>query len=180
MAPSNTTTSTIDSSYHIGGNLYLPDPETCGLMGERLARARELQPLLEQLNARDLSRESRNLISLKSSNNLVQLGISKTILDMDDAFSTFADSEASMWAIHGDSVPNRDLLVKVSGSLQSPIAHHAHQPSFTTLQPRNAETADETNPCIAMLMGNAFEEKKIPYLRSFTQKGRELRAGNLS
>jgi hypothetical protein len=26
MAPSNTT-STIDSSHHIGGNLYLPDPE---------------------------------------------------------------------------------------------------------------------------------------------------------
>ena len=71
MAPSNTT-STIDSSYHIGGNLYLPDPETCGLMGERLARARELQPLLEQLNARDLRSESRNLISLKSSNLKVQ------------------------------------------------------------------------------------------------------------
>jgi hypothetical protein len=71
MAPSNTI-STIDSSYHIGGNLYLSDPETCGLMGERLARARELQPLLEQLNARDLSSESRNLISLKSSNLKVQ------------------------------------------------------------------------------------------------------------
>ena len=66
MAPSNTT-SIIDSSYHIDGNLYLPDPETCGLMGERLARARELQPLLEQLNARDLSRESKKLISLKGS-----------------------------------------------------------------------------------------------------------------
>ena len=66
MAPSNTT-STIDSSHHIGGNLYLPDPEM-RTNGERLARARELQPLLEQLNARDLSSESRNLISLKSSN----------------------------------------------------------------------------------------------------------------
>ena len=57
---SSSTASTIDSSYHIGGNLYLPDPETCGLKGERLARARRLQPLLEQLDARDLSRELRN------------------------------------------------------------------------------------------------------------------------
>jgi hypothetical protein len=59
MAPSNTT-STINSSSHIGGNLYLPDPETSRLKGERLVRARELQPFLEQLDARDLSRESRS------------------------------------------------------------------------------------------------------------------------
>jgi hypothetical protein len=59
MAPFNTT-STVNSPYHIGGDLYLPDPEACGLKGERLARIRELQPLLEQLDARDLSRESRN------------------------------------------------------------------------------------------------------------------------
>jgi hypothetical protein len=59
MAPSNIT-STMDSSYHVGGNLYLPDPETCGLEGEELARVRELQPLLEKLDARDLSRKLRN------------------------------------------------------------------------------------------------------------------------
>jgi hypothetical protein len=79
---------------------------------------------------------------------------------MDDAFSKFADSEASIWATHSDSVPSRDSLVRASGSLQSPIAHHAHQPSFTTLRPRNGETADETNPCIAIIMGNAFEKDK--------------------
>jgi hypothetical protein len=61
MASSNTT-STMDSSYHVGGNLYLPDPGTCGLKGERLAWTRELQPLLEKLDARDLSRELTNLI----------------------------------------------------------------------------------------------------------------------
>jgi len=59
MAPSNIT-STMDSSYHVGGNLYLPDPKTCGLKGERLARTRRLQPLLKKLDARDLSRELRN------------------------------------------------------------------------------------------------------------------------
>jgi len=77
---------------------------------------------------------------------------------MDDAFSKFVDSEVSTWASCGDNVPSEDLLVRVSGSLQSSIAHHAHQPSFTTLQPRNCETADETNPCIVMIMGNEFEK----------------------
>jgi hypothetical protein len=77
---------------------------------------------------------------------------------MNDAFSKFGDLEASTWAACSDNVPSRDLLVRVSGSLQSPIAHHAHQPSFTTLQPRNGETVDETNPCIAIIMGNAFEK----------------------
>ena len=50
----------MSSSYHIGGSLYLPDPETCGLNRQKLARARELQPLLRQLGARSLSRELRN------------------------------------------------------------------------------------------------------------------------
>jgi hypothetical protein len=77
---------------------------------------------------------------------------------MDDAFSKFADAEASIWATYGDNVPSRDELVRVSGSLQSPIAHHAHQPSFMTLHLRNGETADETSPCIAMIMGNMFEK----------------------
>jgi hypothetical protein len=77
---------------------------------------------------------------------------------MKDAFSNFVDSEVSTWATYNDNVPSRDLLVGVSGSLQSPIAHYAHQPSFTTLHPRNGETADETNPCIAIIMGNAFEK----------------------
>lgn len=50
----------MSSSYLIGGGLYLPDPETCGLNGQKLARARELQPLLKQLDARNLGRELRN------------------------------------------------------------------------------------------------------------------------
>jgi hypothetical protein len=88
---------------------------------------------------------------------VVQIETPKTLLDMNNAFSTFADSEVSTWAANGNSV-SRELLVRVSGSLCSRIAHHANQPSFTTLQPHNGETADETNPCIAMIMGNAFEK----------------------
>jgi hypothetical protein len=77
---------------------------------------------------------------------------------MNDAFSNFVDLEVSIWAAYSDNVPSRDLLVRVLGSLQSLIAHHAHQPSFTTLQPRNGETVDETNPCMAIIMGNAFKK----------------------
>ena len=76
---------------------------------------------------------------------------------MNSAFSKFAISEVNTWAANGDSV-SRDLLVGVSGSLCFRIAHHPHQPSFTTLRPHNGETADETNPCIPMIMGNAFEK----------------------
>jgi len=52
--------SSMDFSYYIGGNLYLRNPETCHLNGEKLTWARELQPLLEQLDARNLSHKSRN------------------------------------------------------------------------------------------------------------------------
>lgn len=46
----------------------------------------------------------------------------------------------------------------MSGSLKSPQAHRANKPSNTTPRPYNAEVADETNPCMAMIMGNAFHK----------------------
>jgi hypothetical protein len=48
-------------------------------------------------------------------------------------------------------------LVRPSGSLDSPLAHRLNQPSFTTEHPEGGETADYTNGCVAMLMGNAYE-----------------------
>jgi hypothetical protein len=36
--------------------------------------------------------------------------------------------------------------------------HHLNQPSYSTLTHVNAETADTSNGCIAMLMGNAFKK----------------------
>lgn len=43
------------SLYHVGGELYLPDPESCGLDPGHLAWALSVQPLLKTLDARDLS-----------------------------------------------------------------------------------------------------------------------------
>lgn len=56
--------SKMDSSYHIGGDLYLPDPATSGLEGEKLAFAYELLPLLKQLDVRDLDRKFNMLTFL--------------------------------------------------------------------------------------------------------------------
>jgi hypothetical protein len=52
------------------------------------------------------------------------------------------------------------FFVHPSGSLHSSIAHHLHQPSYSTphLDNDDAETADWTNGCVAMIMGNGFEE----------------------
>lgn len=47
----------MDAKYHVGGNLFLPDPETYGLAPERVSFARKLQPLLEVLDKRDLRRK---------------------------------------------------------------------------------------------------------------------------
>src|SRR4051794_9968608 len=57
-----------------------------------------------------------------------------------------------------------------SGSLHSPIAHHLHQPSYSThdLDSDDSETADWTSGCVAMIMGNGFEEGVTFIFRSST------------
>lgn len=47
------------SLYHVGGELYLPDPGSCGLDPGHLAWARTVQPLLKRLHAHDLSSKWR-------------------------------------------------------------------------------------------------------------------------
>lgn len=44
-----------------------------------------------------------------------------------------------------------------SGSLRWPLAHHLHNPSFTTMTPHTGETADVSNPCVWLIMANAYE-----------------------
>jgi hypothetical protein len=50
--------------------------------------------------------------------------------------------------------------VRPSGELDSPIAHHLHNPSFNTNYLNGIETADETNACIYLVMKNGFEKGK--------------------
>jgi len=86
--------------------------------------------------------------------------VRKSIVDIDTAFSEFANLEREAWLANNMTPPSAEFLVKPSGSLQSPIAHHLNQPSFSSTQLKNGETADLTNGCINMVMNNAFEKGK--------------------
>lgn len=94
----------------------------------------------------------------------MRAAIKKPISDINSAFEAFKSVEAQSWRESGLSTPPPpEFLVKPSGSLCSQISHRLNQPSFTTNIPENGETADQTNGCIAMVMGTAFEETTLIY-----------------
>ena len=66
--------------------------------------------------------------------------------------------EEQAWKNSGCMPEKYSCLAPPSGSLDSIIAHHLHQPSFTTDPQNPRDTADRSNGCIAMVMGNAFQE----------------------
>ena len=73
-----------------------------------------------------------------------------------DEFAQFQETESLLW-----NPPRRqDELVPPSGDFNWSIAHHLHNPSFITQNPHNGETADPTNPCIGLVMANAFVRGK--------------------
>lgn len=77
--------------------------------------------------------------------------------DYRSEFVKFQKTESVLW----DPPRREDELVLPSGDLDSPIAHHMHNPSFITLTPRGGETADETNPCVWLIMAaGAFVKGK--------------------
>jgi hypothetical protein len=56
--------------------------------------------------------------------------------------------------------PRPANLVRPSGRLESPLAHHPHNPSFNTNGVNGIETADETNACIWLVMRNGFKKDR--------------------
>jgi hypothetical protein len=68
------------------------------------------------------------------------------------SFHEFQELESRSWTHYRRS----DELVPPSGSLEWPIAHHLHNPSFQTLTPHNGETEDATTSCIWMIIANNF------------------------
>jgi hypothetical protein len=81
------------------------------------------------------------------------------ISNLDDAFESFRISEPLSWSdvTSTGKYKSPELLVRPSGKLESPIAHRLNQPSLTTKHLENGETADLTNGCISMVMGNAYQ-----------------------
>ncbi len=81
---------------------------------------------------------------------------SRPILDLSSDFKDFATEERLAWIASGSEQELGSNLVQPSGSLDALLVHHLHQPSFATSVPPSAEVADKTNPCLAMVMGNAY------------------------
>ena len=72
-------------------------------------------------------------------------------------FSKFKETELNTWKLCQWYIPHESLLVALSGLLQSPIAHHLHQPSFISSKLEYGEVSDDTNPSTAMVMSNVFK-----------------------
>ncbi|OKL56982.1 hypothetical protein UA08_07958 [Talaromyces atroroseus] len=128
-------------SFTILGELILSRPPS-----ELEQRAEQLEPYLEEL-------DNRNMKELDC-----------PIKNLHAAFQKFKEDEISTWKTiqHMDVLPEAlspDFLVKPSGSLSSPIAHHLNQPTFTTGKEniREGEVADPMNGCTSMVMGNLYE-----------------------
>ena len=97
-----------------------------------------------------------------SNRSFVQALPGNTELPLDHEY--FMERELQAWSTSTDprypkGPPEMCTIVSASGSLKSVVAHHLNQPSFTT-DGRGNETADESNPCIAMVMGNFFQKQE--------------------
>ncbi|KAH8689209.1 hypothetical protein BGW36DRAFT_442496 [Talaromyces proteolyticus] len=125
--------------YVVLKDLVLPRPPL-----ELQERAEEVEGDLQALNSRDMN----------------DLG-EYPIVDLNASFEVFKNEERHIWktALQKDVSPA--LLVKPSGSLHSPIAHRLNQSSLTTVHPENGVTADSSNACIAMIMGNTYENETL-------------------
>lgn len=142
--------------YRILGELLLPDPAACGLEKCHQKLAYSLRPLLTELETRDMTSVSTILIlDGKASDD--NLGIDDRGFQLHRAFEDFKSLECQTWAQLGRCV-DESLLVKPSGLTTSTLAHYLHEPSYTTSRIANGETADITNGCLAMIMGNAFRK----------------------
>lgn len=68
--------------------------------------------------------------------------IQKPILDLNQAFEAFKALEKRTWTEISQQVGDREYFVQPSGLLNSPLAHHLHQPSMTTSKLKDGTTAD--------------------------------------
>jgi hypothetical protein len=137
------------------GSLELPHPRDAGLDEACVQHILNLIPHLQKLDGRNLQGK------LSSNPSLVFLLIVLVELpnriDLGQQFHVFKENELQAWKELGVVPEHQSRLIPPSGSLDSMIAHHLHQPSFTTNALADAHTtADKSNGCIAMVMGNGF------------------------
>ncbi|PYH35665.1 uncharacterized protein BO87DRAFT_433432 [Aspergillus neoniger CBS 115656] len=125
-------TRTLARTYRLFGNLFLSEPPL-----KLRDKVDELRPYLLELEHREKSTE----IDHKA---------------ISDELSSFQLAETQLWK---DPLPTRCLehIVRPSGSWQARIAHHLHNPSYTTLHAKNGEVADVTNGCTALIMNHHYD-----------------------
>jgi hypothetical protein len=82
---------------------------------------------------------------------------------MDTEYSKFKAREVASWGKYTKTLPPVEYLVKPSGALTSPISHRLNEPSLRVNIAENGETADLTNPCIAMAIGTASTDDVLVY-----------------
>jgi hypothetical protein len=83
------------------------------------------------------------------------------IENMDIAWVDFKQREKESWVASKRTPKPEALLVKPSGSLNSPLCHHLHHPSYNTEILENGEVADWTNGCIVMVMGMRIRQARL-------------------
>lgn len=86
----------------------------------------------------------------------VQSDSKRRAFNASDEFAQFQETDSLLW----NPSRRQDELVPPSEDFNWSIAHHLHNPSFITQNPHNEETADPTNPCIGLVMANAFVKGK--------------------
>jgi hypothetical protein len=79
-------------------------------------------------------------------------------INLDQEFIHFQKQENIEWQKLEKTPEEWSRSMCPAGSINSAIAHHLHQPSFTTSFASNQTVEDESNGCIAMVMGNAYRK----------------------
>ncbi|PSN62689.1 hypothetical protein BS50DRAFT_591954 [Corynespora cassiicola Philippines] len=121
------------------GDLVLPDPTSCEMDSDSVHHIKSIIPHLHDLGRRNLHFLSQRI-------------------NISTRFSEFQNEERLAWQISGCEPELGSTLVCPSGSLDSAIAHHLHQPSFSTRFRSTGHTADSSNGCISMVMGGAYRK----------------------
>jgi hypothetical protein len=165
-------TGTTINNIRLLGSLELPHPGYLDLDVRRIEQILSLVTDLQKLDDRDLRSSSPRILVSAYANFGLAKDLSKRI-NFHSAFQSFKTKEDQAWKASTCLPEKNSCLVPPSGSLDSAIAHHLHQPSFTTKSLGSTDIADKSNGCIAMVMGTAFQEGETLLFDHLHRRSRE-------
>lgn len=89
--------------------------------------------------------------------------------DLNSRFEGFVREETDAWRRRGAERPSQFLL-RPSGSMTAPIAHHLLNPTFYAADPYTRETDDSSNPTIYLLHENGFSSENCFMFDQFARR----------